>query len=77
MNSVEIIRHQNAQSLADAVAAQLITHIVETQSSGVRPHIVLTGGGIGTAVLASIANGAGLNAVDWELIEIWWGDERY
>lgn len=77
MNAVEVIRHQNAQSLADAVAAQLITHIVEAQYSGVRPHIVLTGGGIGTAALASIAKGPGLNAVDWELIEIWWGDERY
>ncbi|MCX6424444.1 MAG: 6-phosphogluconolactonase [Actinobacteria bacterium] len=77
MNAVEVIRHQNAQSLADSVAAQLITHIVETQSAGIRPHIVLTGGGIGTAVLASIAKGTGLNAVDWELIEIWWGDERY
>lgn len=77
MSAVEVMRHLNAKSLAEAAAAQLITHIVEKQSSGVRPHIVLTGGGIGTAVLASIANGTGVNAVDWQMIEIWWGDERY
>ncbi|MSO27116.1 MAG: 6-phosphogluconolactonase [Candidatus Nanopelagicales bacterium] len=77
VKAVEIIRHQSSQSLADAAAAQLITTIVEAQTSGVRPHIVLTGGGIGTAVLASIASSSGLNAVDWYALEIWWGDERY
>lgn len=77
MSRVEIFRHQGAKSLADAVAAQFITTIVDTQSAGVRPHIVLTGGGIGTAVLASIGASSGRSSVDWEQIEIWWGDERY
>lgn len=77
MSTVEILRHQGAQSLADAVAAQLITTIVEVQAAGVRPHIVLTGGGIGTAVLAGVGTSPGCSAVDWEQLEIWWGDERY
>ena len=77
LSRVEIFRHQDSNSLAAAAAAQLITKIVEAQASGVRPHLVLTGGGIGTAVLAAINLGSGRSSVDWEQIEIWWGDERY
>jgi 6-phosphogluconolactonase len=39
--------------------------------------VVLTGGGIGTAVLAELAAAPARDAVDWRHLDIWWGDERF
>jgi 6-phosphogluconolactonase len=38
---------------------------------------VLTGGGIGTKVMAAIAASPARDAVDWRLVDFWWGDERF
>lgn len=38
-------------------------------------HLVLTGGGVGTRVLAALAlRGA---TIDWSRVHVWWGDERF
>jgi 6-phosphogluconolactonase len=39
--------------------------------------LVLTGGGIGTRVLAELAAAPARDAVDWPRVEVWWGDERF
>ena len=39
--------------------------------------LVLTGGGIGTQVLAELAAAPARDAVDWRHLDIWWGDERF
>jgi 6-phosphogluconolactonase len=39
--------------------------------------VVLTGGGIGTGVLAELAAAPARDAVDWPRVEVWWGDERF
>jgi 6-phosphogluconolactonase len=39
--------------------------------------VVLTGGGIGTKVLAELAAAPARDAIDWRRVEIWWGDERF
>jgi 6-phosphogluconolactonase len=38
---------------------------------------VLTGGGIGTRLLAELAAIPARDAVDWRQLDIWWGDERF
>jgi 6-phosphogluconolactonase len=38
---------------------------------------VLTGGGIGTEVLAELGAAPARDAVDWPRVEMWWGDERF
>ncbi len=38
---------------------------------------MLTGGGIGTRVLAELAAAPARDAVDWPRVEVWWGDERF
>ena len=38
---------------------------------------MLTGGGIGTKVLAAIAAAPARDAVDWRRVDFWWGDERF
>ncbi|MEI6360642.1 MAG: 6-phosphogluconolactonase [Actinomycetes bacterium] len=77
MSPVEVLRHPDAADLAEAAAARLITTIVERQSAAGSASICLTGGRIGTAVLAAVAGSPACDAVDWSAVDIWWGDERY
>lgn len=77
MSPVEVLRHPDAAALADAVAGRLITTLVERIADAGHSHLCLTGGGIGTAVLAAIAASPARDSVDWPAVEIWWGDERY
>jgi 6-phosphogluconolactonase len=46
-------------------------------SAAGRANLVLTGGGIGTAVLAELAAAPARDAVDWQRVDFWWGDERF
>lgn len=77
MSKRELIRHADADALASAVVARLVTSVVQAQAERDVAHVVLTGGGIGTAVLAALASSADLQAIDWQRIHLWWGDERY
>jgi 6-phosphogluconolactonase len=73
----EIIVHLDAGLLARAVAARLVTRLVDVQAARGSANLVLTGGGIGTAVLAELAAAPARDAVDWRHLDIWWGDERF
>lgn len=75
MSTLDIVRHPDSDTLADAVAARFIATIVDAQSAGAQAHACLTGGRIGTTVLERIS--AGRDAIDWHAIDLWWGDERY
>ena len=77
MNPPEVFVHRDAMLLARAAAARLITRLVDAQSGGAVPHLVLTGGRSGSALLAEIAASPARDAVDWARVEVWWGDERY
>lgn len=77
MSEREVLWHVSAESLAASAAARLVARVVERQAATGRAHLVLTGGGIGTAVLTSLARTPGRDAVDWSALDIWWGDERF
>lgn len=77
MSPVEVLRHPDAEALADSTAARIITTVVEAQAATDHAHVCLTGGRIGTAVLAAIAANPGRDSIDWKRIDLWWGDERY
>lgn len=78
MTSVpEIIVHKDEDTLAAAVAARLITRIVDAQMARGQASIVLTGGGVGIASLVAVRNSPAVDAVDWSKVDFWWGDERY
>lgn len=77
MTQREVLRHPDAQALALSAAGVLATRIIEGQADAGVARIVLTGGGIGTAVLAALALAPARDAVDWSRVEFWWGDERY
>jgi 6-phosphogluconolactonase len=72
-----VIVHRDQALLAKAVAARLVTRLVDVQAAGGGAHLVLTGGGVGTAVLEEIAATPARDAVEWGHLDVWWGDERY
>lgn len=77
MTTPEVLVHHDASLLAKAAAARLVTRLVDAQAASAAASLVLTGGGIGTAILAELAAAPALGAVDWRHLDIWWGDERF
>ena len=73
----EIIVHADASLLAKAVAARLVTGLVDAVAATGHANVVLTGGGIGTAVLSELAAAPARDAVGWRSVDFWWGDERF
>ena len=63
--------------LAHAVAARLLTRLVDAQAERGVAHLVLTGGTIGIAVLRAVSGSPARWAVDWRRVDVWWGDERW
>ncbi|MBG6190961.1 6-phosphogluconolactonase [Arthrobacter sp. CAN_A212] len=69
--------HPDSSLLAATVAARLITRLVDVQNERGSATVVLTGGAIGTAALAAVAESPACSAVDWSRVDFWWGDERF
>jgi 6-phosphogluconolactonase len=77
MSVPEVIVHRDASLLAKAVAARIVTRLVDSVTARGTASVVLTGGGIGTQVLTELAVAPARDAVDWARVDIWWGDERF
>ncbi|GAA3447439.1 6-phosphogluconolactonase [Planomonospora venezuelensis] len=77
MSVPNVVVHRDADMLARAVAARVITRLVDAQSAKGSASLVLTGGSVGIATLAEIAASPARDAVDWRNLDIWWGDERF
>jgi 6-phosphogluconolactonase len=73
----QVLIHRDAELLARAVAARLVTRLVDAAAASGSASLVLTGGGIGTQVLAELAVAPARDAIDWRHLDIWWGDERF
>jgi 6-phosphogluconolactonase len=73
----DIVMHAGPDVAAAAAAARLVTRLVDVQAAGRVPRLVLTGGGIGTAVLEQLRSGPAHDAVDWTHVDFYWGDERF
>jgi 6-phosphogluconolactonase len=72
-----VVVHRDATLLARAVAARLVTALVDAQAARGSASVVLTGGGIGVASLRELAASPARDAVDWHALDVWWGDERF
>ncbi|WP_066936839.1 6-phosphogluconolactonase [Microtetraspora fusca] len=77
MSVPNVIVHRDAEVLAQAVAARLITRLADTQAARGSAHLVLTGGTVGIATLAALAGSKARDAIDWRALDVWWGDERF
>jgi len=69
--------HASADLLAKAAAARLVTRLVDAQAARGWAAVVLTGGGVGGAVLRELRDNPARDAVDWKRVDVWWGDERW
>jgi 6-phosphogluconolactonase len=72
-----VVVSRDADVLAHAVAARLLTRLVDAQAERGRASVVLTGGGIGIAALRAVRETPARAAVDWRQVDVWWGDERF
>ena len=72
-----VVVHPDADLLAQAVAARLLTRLLDVQSVRRPVHVVLTGGTVGIRSLAAVAGSPLRDAVDWTGVHLWWGDERF
>src|SRR4051794_4665534 len=72
-----VVVHQDASLLARAVAARLVTALVDAQAARGQASVVLTGGGIGIATLRELAVSPARDAIAWDALDVWWGDERF
>jgi len=73
----DVLVHPDAETLAHATAARLVTRLIDVQSHRSPVHVVLTGGTVGIATLAALAHSPARDAVDWSEVHLWWGDERF
>ncbi|GAA4825759.1 6-phosphogluconolactonase [Nocardioides caeni] len=69
--------HPDADSLATAVAGELLNRIADAQAAGSVPEIGLTGGSIAEAIHREVARLADDSGVDWGAVQFWFGDERF
>jgi 6-phosphogluconolactonase len=68
---VEVLADKSA--LAVAIARRLERRLGDIQAAGGRPRVLLTGGTIAMAAYAELHG----DAVDWTMVEFWFGDERF
>ncbi|WP_116450425.1 6-phosphogluconolactonase [Blastococcus litoris] len=76
----DVVVEADADGLARAVAEALVARLAAAQILHGRASVVLTGGGVGIAVLehvAGLAEEPVRETVDWEHVDFWWGDERF
>jgi 6-phosphogluconolactonase len=77
VSTPEVFVYASGDLLASAAAARTVTRLADAIAAEGHAHLVLTGGGIGTKVLAAIAAAPARDAVDWRKVDFWWGDERF
>lgn len=76
-SNVRITPHPSFEVLAATTAARLITRLLDVQSERGEATVVLTGGSVGIATLAAIAESPARLAVDWGKVNFWFGDDRF
>lgn len=70
--------YADPSELARATAEALLQRLTKLQAR--QPgaaHLALTGGTVGTRVLAEVAQNPLREDVDWSRVHLWWGDERF
>ncbi|MFE6100095.1 6-phosphogluconolactonase [Streptomyces laurentii] len=77
MSAPQLVVHRDKELMAEAAAARLITKIVDAQAARGSASVVLTGGRNGNGLLAALRAAPARDAIDWQRLDLWWGDERF
>jgi 6-phosphogluconolactonase len=76
----DVVVEPDADRLARAAGEALFARLAAAQAVHGTASVVVTGGGIGIAVLEQVAVLAAAPArerIDWTAVDVWWGDERF
>ena len=77
MSNVVVNRLENAAGVAEAAAEYFIGRLANLIATKPSVHVQLTGGTVGIATLAAIADREDTHLLDLSSVHIWWGDERF
>ncbi|HYN28419.1 MAG TPA: 6-phosphogluconolactonase [Dermatophilaceae bacterium] len=72
-----VVRHPSTAALRAAAGARLVTAVLDACAARGEASVVLTGGSLGSALLAAAREAPSSAAVDWRRVSWWWGDERF
>ncbi len=72
-----VIVHEDAEVLAEAVAARLVNRLADAQAHRGEAAVVLTGGRIAAKMYGHVLTSRFKGIVDWSKVDFWWGDERF
>lgn len=72
-----VLVHADKAALVESVATRFLTKLTDILHEQGHAHVVLTGGSVGTGVLAAINDSPERDSVNWADIHFWWGDERW
>lgn len=72
-----IVELPTRADVANRVATDLLVEIARAISDRGTADVVLTGGTVGIETLAAIAAHPDRGEIDWSVVRVWWGDERF
>lgn len=77
MTTPRIEVFDDADSLARAVASELLARLEAAQAGGGIPQVGLTGGSVAERIHRDLGRLGPDSGVDWDRLVVWWGDERF
>jgi len=77
MSKPIVHRFLDAESVAKNAAHDFLVHMAALLQSKPEVHVMLTGGTVGIATLAAIADDELSASLDFTKLHFWWGDERF
>jgi len=77
MSERRLLVHPDKVAMAESVAERFIAKLCKLLIDNATVDVILTGGSMGSAVLASVRVSPDRDSVDWSRIRFWWGDERW
>jgi 6-phosphogluconolactonase len=77
MTAAQVTVVRDRPLLLDAVAARLITRVVDHQAASGSSTVLLGGDALVGAVLARVATTPARDAVDWGRLDLWWADDAW
>lgn len=72
-----VVRHAGPSRLVTLTGGRLLTAVLDAIAARGEAQVALTGGSMGSAVVAALADHPATDAVDWSRVHFWWGDERF
>jgi 6-phosphogluconolactonase len=72
----EVLVEETSEALAEHTATRVLATLGAALRDRPEAHFAITGGGILEKVLGAIGQ-SGHDAIDWQRVHVWWGDERY